>query len=239
MSIHLVGGGPESCPTPGLLDLFRDEVAARGGQLVVVLVERENLLEEHLPRYVPLAPDGVEVRPVVIGDDSEIDPAAFDGAGGIVVGGGLTPRYHAGLHGVMDVVRDAVRAGTPYAGFSAGAMVAGETALLGGHLVGALEVVHEDCAEGLSQIALEPGLGLVPFTCDVHAAQAGTLSRAVAIVGNGLVPRSVAIDEDTVLVVDGDSMRVAGTGSVWLSEPDDHSVRLTRRSAGPVAWPGA
>ena len=36
MAIYLVGGGPESCPTPGLLDGFRDEVAARGGPLLVV-----------------------------------------------------------------------------------------------------------------------------------------------------------------------------------------------------------
>ena len=51
MAIYLVGGGPESCPTPGLLDGFRDEVAAHGGPLVVVMVERENVLEEFLPRY--------------------------------------------------------------------------------------------------------------------------------------------------------------------------------------------
>ena len=111
-----------------------------------------------------------------------------------------TPRYHAGLHDHADTVRDVVAAGTPYAGFSAGAMIAGETGLLGGHLVGALEVVHEDCSEGLSQIALERLAGAV------HQRRArrpgGTWSRAVAIVDNGLVPRSVAIDEDTVLVVD-------------------------------------
>ncbi len=236
MAIYLVGGGPESCPTPGLLDGFRDEVAAHGGPLVVVMVERENVLEEFLPRYSPLAPDGIEVRPVVIGDDAVIDPSVLDGAGGIVVAGGPTPRYHAGLHDVAGLVRTAVVAGTPYAGFSAGAMIAGELSLLGGHLVGALEVVHEDCSEGLSQIALEPGLGLVPFTSDVHAAQAGTLSRAVAIVDNGLVPRSVAIDEDTVLVVGG-GLRVLGTGSVWFSEQDAGTVRVTRRSAGAVDLP--
>ena len=117
-------------------------------------------------------------------------------------------------------------------------MVAGELSLLGGHLIGALEVVHEDCSEGLSQIALEPGLGLVPFTSDVHAAQAGTLSRAVAIVDNGFVPRSVAIDEDTVLVVAGGALRVLGSGSVWFSEQDAGTVRLTRRSAGAVDLPG-
>jgi cyanophycinase len=238
MAIYLVGGGPESCPTPGLLDEFRDEVAARGGPLVVVLVERDGVLEEFLPRYAALAADGVEVRPVLIGDDSAVDPTAFDGAGGIAVAGGPTPRYHAGLHGVADLVRTAVVAGTPYAGFSAGAMVAGELSLVGGHLIGTLEVVHEDCSEGLSQIALEPGLGLVPFTSDVHAAQAGTLSRAVAIVDNGFVPRSVAIDEDTVLVVEDGALRVLGSGSVWFSEQDAGAVRVTRRSAGAVDLPG-
>jgi cyanophycinase len=237
MAIYLVGGGPESCPTPGLLDGFRDEVAERGGPLVVVLVEREGVLEEHLPRYAAFAAEGVELRPVLIGDHAFVDAADLEGAGGIAVAGGPTPRYHAGLHAVADTVRAAVRAGTPYAGFSAGAMIAGDTGLLGGHLLGALEVVHEDCSEGLAQICLEPGLGIVPFTCDVHAAQAGTLSRAVAIVDNGLVPRSVAIDEDTVLVVDG-GLRVRGTGSAWFSEQDRGRVRLTRRSAGTVDLPG-
>ena len=213
-------------------------MAARGGPLVVVLVERDGVLEEFLPRYAALAAGGVEVRPVLIGDDSAVDPSGFDGAGGIAVAGGPTPRYHAGLHGVADLVRTAVAAGTPYAGFSAGAMVAGELSLVGGHLIGTLEVVHEDCSEGLSQIALEPGLGLVPFTSDVHAAQAGTLSRAVAIVDNGFVPRSVAIDEDTVLVVAGGAMRVLGSGSVWFSEQDAGTVRVTRRSAGAVDLPG-
>ena len=77
MAIYLVGGGPESCPTPGLLDGFRDEVAARGGPLVVVLVERDGVLEEFLPRYAALAADGVEVRPVLIGDDSAVDPSGL------------------------------------------------------------------------------------------------------------------------------------------------------------------
>jgi cyanophycinase len=239
MAIYLVGGDPATCPTPSLLDGFRAEVAARDGALVVVLVERDGVLENHLPRYTDLAGPGVEIRVVLIGDDSEVAPESFSEAAGIVVAGGPTPRYHAGLHDVAGVVRSAVESGTPYAGFSAGAMIAGQTSLVGGHRMGTLEVVHEDCSEGLTQIALESGLGLVPFTSDVHAAQAGTLSRAVAIVDNGWVPRAVAIDEDTVLVVGPSSMRVVGTGSVWFCEAEPvHAVRIVRRSAGPVDLPG-
>ena len=99
--------------------------------------------------------------------------------------------------------------------------------------IGALEVVQD--LEGCPRSHWSRGLGLVPFTSDVHAAQAGTLSRAVAIVDNGLVPRSVAIDEDTVVVDDG--LRVLGTRSVWFSEQDGGTVRLTRRSAGASTSP--
>ena len=96
MAIYLVGGGPESCPTPGLLDGFRDEVAARGGPLVVVMVERDGVLEEFLPRLHPVG--GRRRRGPAGGDRGRpaVDPASFDGAGGIVVAGGPTPRYHAG-----------------------------------------------------------------------------------------------------------------------------------------------
>jgi cyanophycinase len=239
MAIYLVGGDPSSCPTPGLLDGFRAEVAAREGALVVVLVETDGVLERYLPRYTDLAGPGVEIRAVLIGDDAEVAPESFEGAAGIVVAGGPTPRYHAGLHDVAGEVRSAVAAGTPYAGFSAGAMIAGDTSLVGGHRMGTLEVVHEDCSEGLTQIALESGLGLVRFTSDVHAAQAGTLSRAVAIVDNGWVNRAVAIDEDTLLVVGETGLRVVGTGSVWFCEAEPvHAVRIIRRSAGPVDLPG-
>ena len=41
------------------------------------------------------------------------------------------------------------------------------------------EVCPEDCSEGLEEVEIRDGLGLVPFAVDVHAAQAGTLGRAV------------------------------------------------------------
>ncbi|MFM6848592.1 MAG: hypothetical protein ACKOVB_05765, partial [Terrabacter sp.] len=47
---------------------------------------------------------------------------------------------------------------------------------------------------------------------DVHAAQWGNVSRAVAVVAAGLAPRAVAVDEGTRLCADG---RVVGAGRVW------------------------
>jgi cyanophycinase len=55
----------------------------------------------------------------------------------------------------------------------------------------------------------------VDLAVDVHAAQWGTLSRLVAATEAGLVEGGVAIDEGTVLVVNDDGLRIAGSGNVW------------------------
>ena len=108
----------------------------------------------------------------------------------------------------------------PYLGFSAGAMIAGETALLGGYRLGDREVCPQEWCEDLDDVTLSSGLGLVPFVVDVHAAQAGTIGRALAIVESGAAEMTAAIDEDTCLVVPvgapASTGRVRGSGSVWL-----------------------
>ena len=60
---------PQIESSPLCTSVTRDGMPERR-PLVVVMVERNRLLEEFLPRYAPLAADGVEVRPVVIGADS-------------------------------------------------------------------------------------------------------------------------------------------------------------------------
>jgi hypothetical protein len=55
------------------------------------------------------------------------------------------------------------------------------------------------------------GLGLGPFTVDVHAAQWGTLPRLIAAVDSGAVEHGVAIDENTAVNVDGTRRRWPGS----------------------------
>ena len=110
-------------------------------------------------------------------------------------------------------------AGTPYLGFSAGAMVVPERAIVGGFRIRGVWVCPEEVSEGLGEVELREGLGLVPFAVDVHAAQAGTLGRAVAAVVHGMVDRAVAVDENTALVLpnaDPGEQRVIGTNNCWL-----------------------
>ena len=98
-----------------------------------------------------------------------------------------------------------------------------------------MEVCSEECSEGLDELEVRDGLGLVPFAVDVHAAQAGTLSRAVAAVAEGLVDRAVAVDENTALVLrhaDLEDLKVIGTGNCWSIRGAGRKATVTVLSAG-------
>jgi cyanophycinase len=84
-------------------------------------------------------------------------------------------------------------------------------------------VAPEDAAEELDELAVRPGLGLVDFAVDVHAAQWGTVGRMIAAVEAGLVECGVAIDEHTVLI----GQSVHGAGRVWRVEPHIRGVEVT------------
>ena len=240
MSVTLGGGAVAPATVPGLLGPFLAEARARaaGRPVVAVLLLDQGRFEEFLPSYVEgLGPD-VDVLPVPLSPDVEVPAplrAELARAEGILVGGGWTPGYHAALAPVARAVRGRVVDGTPYAGFSAGAMVAGDTALLGGYLSGGREVCEDGCSEGLGELTVRPGVGLVPFTCDVHVTAAGTLGRALELVAAGLVDTAVGLDEDTCLTVapgerpeDG---RVCGAGSAWLIRAGVGGEAVVRRVA--------
>ena len=226
MTVHLVGGGVDSIHTPGLLDPFLVELTRRGEgrcpRLAVVLVDVDGSGKRFLPDYVEALGGGAgfDVVPVFLRHGSAVDSGVFDEVDGIVVAGGPVPAYLAGLGGAAGVVRERVGSGVPYLGFSAGAMVAAAAAIAGGYRLEGMDVCPEDWSEGLDAVTLRPGIGLAPFTVDVHGAQAGTLGRAVALVEAGQVGTAVVVDEDTCLSFaepgqppeQGD---ITGSGSVW------------------------
>lgn len=76
-------------------------------------------------------------------------------------------------------------------GPSAGAAIAATQASLGGCQAArhsaTRAILFQGASEGLELITLDTGLGLVPFSIDVHASQLGTLTRLVHAVELGLV----------------------------------------------------
>lgn len=72
---------------------------------------------------------------------------------------------------------------------------------------------------------------------DVHAAQAGTVSRAVGAVAAGLVKWAVAIDDNTAAVLSrpGDEdYEVIGTGNCWDIRLTGAGPRFLRGLQGPA-----
>ncbi|WP_406007064.1 hypothetical protein OG440_13370 [Streptomyces sp. NBC_00637] len=159
---------------------------------------------------------------VPIGKRFELGAVTEDVAG-VFVCGGLTPAYQeafAEVRGPLSALL--LERGLPCAGFSAGAALAARDAVVGGWLVDGIAVCPPDSAEDLEEIEVRPGLGLVPFGVDSHAAQWGTLGRLAAVVAGGRLAHGVAIDENTLVEVGGEGgdgrARVAGLGRA-------HSVR--------------
>ena len=214
MSVFLIGGGREP---EGVRAAHAPFLEAVHGDIVVLLFEEDGADPQRWVDYL----DG-RARVVMVGEQRPPVQQDLEGAGGLYVAGGWTPGYADTLRGFE------VPAGLPYCGYSAGAAVAAARAVVGGWRHDGRAVCPEDAGEDLDAIDVRPGLGLVPFAVDVHAAQWGTLGRLVAAVGAGLVGEGYAIDEGTVLCVDGDDVTVAGTGAAWRVRPGAAGATVTR-----------
>ena len=221
MGVHLIGGGFGRAAFAPFTAEAHAVAAAKGVAVprVAVITVREDAHPGHAGNLVEaLTADGtipLDTRVTSVDLTDVVDPAVFDGVDAIVIGGGLTPAYHAALEAGYDVIRAAVQGGTPYLGFSAGAMIAAERAILGGWRIGEVAIAPEETAEDLDEITVVAGIGLVDVSIDVHVAQWGTLSRLIAATEAGAIDGGIGIDESTVLIADAEGLRIAGSGSVW------------------------
>jgi cyanophycinase len=243
VSVFLVGGGVDTIPTPDLLGSFQAELASHAStrrrvpRLAVVLFDHEGSARTFLPSYVDAltCAGSIEVVPVLVRHGQQVAADAFLDVDGIAVAGGPTPEYLDGLSDVADMIRSVVARGVPYVGFSAGAMIASQQALVGGFRSAGTEVCPREWSEELDPITVCPGLGLVCFTVDVHTAQAGTLGRMVALLEARRAGAAVGIDEGTCLTVSAPDAQpeecfIAGTGSVWIGRPADDPA------SGVIVW---
>ena len=250
MSVFLLGGGWSRDPEPQVWGGFVAQARARAGsrdprvRLVVIGVDEES--RGYHQRYLEVLtrlglPDALVERV----PPGEACPAqALEDLDGLVVGGGPTPAYLTAMGPLTEQVRALVSDGLPYAGFSAGAAIAGTHAVVGGWRLDGVPVCPQESDEGLDEVAVLTGLGLVTGAIDVHAAAWGNLSRLVAVVGAGLAPHGVAIDEDTALRAELAADRapagaayarpgadqVTGAGRVWRVAPTASEEQLGEAS---------
>lgn len=241
MTMFLVGGGPTD-GLGGVHDEFVAQARERGSRIGLALLgsaeEAEHWVEEYAAPIRERFAD-VEIVPIFLDDEpvaaenETVWPDDLEQLAGLVVAGGWTPGYLAALMPRRNSIARLVRGGAPYLGYSAGAMVAAKHALVGGWRFRGRQVAPEVWGEGLEEVELREGLGLVGITLDVHT-DVLHLDRLVATLEQGQVHSAIAIDEDTCLVVDvlNGRTRVEGNQRIhWLTRESGATVIRHESSA--------
>ena len=241
--VFLIGGGWEPNGFDHTYVPFIRRASARGHCKIAVIlaVEDENDRSSMELRYRgAFDACGVPAKDVVVYCGTAAAPIPFEAltAGsptGIFVGGGPTPLYQTLLCSDttwLDYLREER---IPYAGFSAGAAIAAQHAIVGGWQVRRdhreIAMLDADFGENLTTLEIRDGLGLVPFSVDVHASQWGTITRLMQAVELGLTTEGWALDEDTVLCVEEYQLEVRGLGHVYHIQrqaADTLTIRLYR-----------
>src|SRR3954471_22331065 len=198
MDVHLIGGGWDDSLAPDLYGDFVEAARRRAGRnprilLVVMGTDDESLAYHDKYLHTLGLVGGHELVVERVAEGTPFDPGALDGVDGLFVGGGPTPEYHAALTGAYPRIRSLVSAGMPYAGFSAGAAIAGSHAVIGGWRLDGVPVCPEDSNEELDEVTVVEGIGLVPGGGHVPAAQGGNLSPLGAVGEAGLGAQGVAV----------------------------------------------
>lgn len=234
MSIHLVGGGWDPDYSGALYRTFVAEAEARAagaGRVVprigvLLVLSEDDSADEVRGRYSGTLKSVASCETVVhtVAEGEKFGSAVLNGIDALLVGGGLTPAYLQAVSDLIDEIRLLVADGLPYLGFSAGAAIAADSAILGGWRIGEVPVCPEEAGEDLDEVTLAEGLALVDLAVDAHAVQWGTLARVIAATEAGLLDGGVAIDESTVLIVGDGALRVEGRGNVWQVTEDSAGV---------------
>lgn len=241
MSIFLVGGGDGPGVELALSQLASEARLRAGDETPVVAIiavgEAPAPIADWFADRLRLLDPRVLATPVLARSSDagvpldEIDLTSFATAHAILVAGGHTPAYLAALAPLATDLRRLVSEGVSYLGYSAGAAIAADEAIIGGWRIGDVQVAPEESGEGLDEVTLEAGLGLVDLTIEAHAAQWGLVALCAASIEAGLAERILAIDEDTVLKVGEGALEILGSGSVWQLTAGEGGVTVSSSRA--------
>lgn len=244
--VFLIGGGWQAESFRFTYAPFLEAAAHSGRRRIAIVVADEPDVDSH-ERFLRtrgafeslgLAPD--EAVALLVSGDVPLTQAALVQAAptGIFVCGGLTPAYYDALCGDQSWCAYVHSQQLPYAGFSAGAMLAASQAIVGGwqRVINdrVIAIGDEQTSEDLDLLDIRPGLNLVPFAVDVHASQAGTLTRLLHSVDQGAADSGWAIDEDTMLsIIDGE-LRIHGLGNAYRAQRHQGHLAVDIFQAGVV-----
>lgn len=190
---------------------------ARGGKLVIATVashKPEGYFDSYQAGFDglgvgELAELYVEDRAEALGGEKL---GLLEGAAGVFFSGGDQLRITSQIRDtpVEARIREIYESGGVIAGTSAGASVMCETMLVKG---------TSDESYRTGDLLMAPGLGLMRgVIIDQHFAERGRMGRLLGAVAQNPRVLGIGIDEDTAVVVEGDSFTVIGSGAVYVAD---------------------
>ncbi len=242
--VFLIGGGWNQSANENTYGHFVNRATREGFRKIAVVLISENpddKLQTELKYKQVLKACGVQETEMQFFWGTPEAPVRLDllvegKPSGVFVGGGTTPLYHQMLCKDLTWLEYIKENHIPYAGFSAGAAIAAEQAVLGGWKTfrdgHELEILDEELSEGLDVLSVKPGLGLVPFSVDVHASQWGTVTRLMQVIEQEISPEGWAVDENTMMVVEHGQVQIFGRGQAYhLQRQTENSVMVKMHRA--------
>jgi cyanophycinase len=230
MTIFLAGGTPAT--TPG--DAFDEfvQMAQELGQRIAIAVPGSHAeAVDAVPTYAePILRrwPAAQIEPLwLVGPDETTWPDDPRTLAGLVLGDGHMSGCLDSLAAHRAEIVRLIRRGAPLLGFGAGAMATPRHAIAGGVRYQGRTVTRPEAAQGLDDVTVRDGLGLIGVTVETHADTALVLERAIAALHISQATAAVTLDESVCLGVDEVSgrTRVYGSGVLtWISLHGDQTV---------------
>ncbi len=236
--VFLIGGGWRPEAFKYTYGPFIEAAKQRGkGNIVLVIVAEDGTTREEANArfrspFESLSVAAHEIVTIYVSKSRPLTRETLVSAepAGVFVCGGATPLYQELLCADKAWLGYVQEMRLPYGGFSAGAAITAERAIVGGWALcqngNKTPIIDREVAEDLECISVRDGLGLVPFSIDVHCGQWGTITRLIHAVNEGLVEIGWGIDEDTMLQLDRDTATVHGLGQVYRVQRVDQAKLL-------------
>jgi cyanophycinase len=227
----IIGGAEDRCCGAGLLERFVELCGGDEARIVLVTTATGMPDQVHADYQRVFRKLGVD-RTIQLRmrgrADADSDDAArmITDATGVFFCGGDQSRLRTLVGSrTNEILRDRLAAGLVVAGTSAGATAMGRTMILGG----------DGPDVSASAVRTGPGLGLVPkVLIDMHFGERGRLPRLLSAVAANPDHLGVGIDENTAILVTGDSFEVLGTGVATVADAERATVIHPAGECDPI-----
>jgi cyanophycinase len=223
--LFAIGGAEDKVKERLILRAFVEACGGADAHIVVLATASElpETGERYADLFYKLDADSVEVLRIVTREDAiDAGPEMLDlleYSTGLFMTGGNQLRITSALGGtaVAQAISQRHRAGMVVGGTSAGAAALSEYMISMGDSGGTPR-------RRLVQMA--KGLGLAPhLVIDQHFRRRDRLGRLLTALSYNPAPLGVGIDEDTAAIIEGDTLRVLGSGAVTVI--DASGMRFT------------